>query len=107
MHDTVSYLLLADAMSLPFLGNLLAAALQSQVVCVSTDVTCEVQGGDQASQDPHLDDSSSEVDTSDDSSYVNSLLADEPSDISTSLLLSSRWGSKEDGSSLRRGRVIT
>ena len=64
-------LLLADAMSLPFLGNLLAAALQSQFVCVSADVTCEVQGGDQASQDPHLDDSSSELNTCDDSSASN------------------------------------
>lgn len=57
-------LLLADAISLPFLGILLAAALQSQFVCVSADVTCEVQGGDQASQDPHLDDTSSGLDTS-------------------------------------------
>ena len=64
LHDTMSYLLLVDAMSLPFLGNLPAAALQSQFVCVSANVTSEVQGGQQASQDPHLDDSSSELDTS-------------------------------------------
>ena len=64
LHDTVSYLLLVDAMFFAFLGNLLAAYLQSQFVCVSADVTCEVQGGDQASQDSDLEESSSGLDAS-------------------------------------------